>query len=119
MAAKHAHLDVFKYLVTEQQVEPLCQDESGWTPLHSSCVRGSLDIVKFLTEEIEKYEPMKNLMSSLTTKNNNTSLHIAARNGHIDIVKFFITELKCSPNIPGFMVDILFMMLLREVICTL
>ena len=51
---------------------------------------------------------MKDLMPSLTTKNgsttreNNTPLHIAALKGHIDIVRFFITDLKCSPNIPGF-----------------
>ena len=27
MAAEYAHLDVIKYLVTEQQVEPLCEGE--------------------------------------------------------------------------------------------
>ena len=55
--------------------------------LHYTLVvaRGCLSIVKFLTEEIEKYEPMKDLMPSLTTKNNNTPLHIAALNGHIEI----------------------------------
>ena len=55
MAVEHAHLDVVKYLVTEQQVEPLYYDERGRTPLHISCVSGGLSIVKFLTEEIEKY----------------------------------------------------------------
>ena len=122
VAAKHAHLDVVKYLVTEQQVDPLCQDEDRWTPLHLSCGRGGLNIVKFLTEEIEKYKPMKDLMPSLTTKNKTTPLHLAelhghldffrdpsgttpihcaAQYGHLEILKFFITDVKCSPNIPG------------------
>ena len=99
MATEHAQLDVVKYLVTEQQVEPLCQNESGWTPLHYGCGRGDLSIVKFLTEEIEKYKPMKDLMLSLTTKKKTTPLHYAALNGHLDIVRFFITELKCNSNI--------------------
>ena len=90
-----------KFLVTEQQVEPLCQDERGWTPLHISCGRGGFSIVKFLTEEIEKYKPMKDLMPSLTTKKGNIPVHIAALNGHIDIVRFLITDMKCNPNIPG------------------
>ena len=79
-------------IVTEQQVEPLCQDESGWTPLHISCVRGGLSIVKFLTEEIKKYKSMKDLMPSLTTKNKSTPLHIAAHYGHTDIARFFIAD---------------------------
>ena len=54
MAIEHAHFDVVKYLVIEQQVEPLCQDENGWTPLHLSFASNGLCIVKFLTEETEK-----------------------------------------------------------------
>ena len=72
------------------------------TPLHISSERGCLEIIKFFTEEIEKYEPLKDLMPSLTTtKKKSTPLHFAALNGHMDIVRFFITDLKCSPNIPG------------------
>ena len=43
---------------------------------------------------------MKDLTPLLTTKN--TPLHVAAHHGDIDIVRFFITDLKCSPNHPGF-----------------
>ena len=116
VATEDAHLDVINYLVTEQQVEPLCQDEDGWTPLHLSCENGCLNSVKLLTEEIEKYEPMKDLMPSLTTKENSTPLHTAVLNGLLNIVKFFITDLKCSPNISGMYAVPLFIMLLRRVI---
>ena len=78
-----------KYLITEQQVEPLCQDEDGWTPLHVCCESGCLSIVKVLTEEIEKYKPMKDLMPSLITKKGTTPLHFAALNmkhGHSSIL---------------------------------
>ena len=71
---------------TKQQIEPLCQIEDGVTPLHTSCKSGCLNTFKFLTEEIEKYKPMKDLMPSLTTKNKNTPLHFAALNGHIAIL---------------------------------
>ena len=64
-------------------------------------MRGGLSIVKFLTEEIKKYEPMKDLMPSLTTMNKKTPLHSAALNGHYEIVQLFINDLNSSPNIPG------------------
>ena len=86
VATEHDCFDVIKYLVIEQQVEPLCRDEGGVTPLHISSERGCLEIVKFFTEEIEKYEPLKDLMPSLTTKKKSTPLHLAALNGHMDIV---------------------------------
>ena len=114
-AVEGGSLDVLKYFIDERNCNPAClgwhgrtplhdaTDHSrGWTPLHISCGRGGLSIVKFLTGEIEKYKPMKDLMPSLTTKEKNTPLHFAALNGHIDIVRFFITDLKCCPNIPGF-----------------
>ena len=82
MATVHAHLGVVQYLVTAQQVEPLCQDGLHYTL-------------------VEKYKPMKDLMPSLTTKMNNTPVHIATQYGHIDILRFFTADLKCSPNIPG------------------
>ena len=70
--------------------------------LHLSFASNGLGIVKFLTEETEKYELMKNVTYLMTTKKQNgTHLHIAALNGHIDIVRVFIANLKYSPNIPG------------------
>lgn len=91
-----------KHLVIEQQVDPLCQDEDGMTPLHYSCVGGDLSVVIFLTEEIEKYNPMKDILADLKEeKFGNNPLHHAVFYGHLHIVQFFISKKNCSPNIPG------------------
>ena len=68
VATENDCFDVIKYLVTEQQVQPLCQDEGGVTPLHISSERGCLEIVNFLLRRLNKYEPLKDLMPSLTTR---------------------------------------------------
>ena len=36
LASEQGHLDVVKYLVIEQQIDPLCEDQNGNTPLHTS-----------------------------------------------------------------------------------
>ena len=89
------------YLVIEQQVDPLCQDENGTTLLQWSCTTGDLDIVTFLMEEIEKYNPVKDILADLKDKFQHNLLHYAVRYGHLNVLQFLISEKNCSPNIPG------------------
>ena len=64
------------------------------TPLHGAVKYGHLEIVKFLTFEM-------NCDPTSTNIGNSTALHISAWNGHLDIVQFFISDQTCNPNIPG------------------
>ena len=49
-----------KYLVAEQWMDPLCEDEYGHIPMHRACAGGSLAVVEFLTSELI---PIAQLMS--------------------------------------------------------
>ena len=81
-------------------MDPLCQDEDGYTPLHTSCQGGDIDVVRYLVNEMNKYTPLKDVVYD-RTKKGNTPIHYAAGNGHLQVVKLFISELNCDPNTPG------------------
>ena len=49
LASQRGHLDVVKYLVIEQQIDPLCEDEYGNTPFHRACAGGCQAVVEFQT----------------------------------------------------------------------
>ena len=74
-----------KYLVTEQQMDPLCEDEYGNTPLHRACAGGHQAVVEFLTSALQIYTPFVELLSNLKDRWDNTPLHTAASNGHLGI----------------------------------
>ena len=65
-ASQLGHLDLVRYLVTEQQIDPLCED-SGITPLHLACVGGHQAVVEFLSYELTKHTPITELVSDNTT----------------------------------------------------
>ena len=94
-----SYLDVVKYLVIEQQIDALCEDVYGNTPLHSACAGGCQAVVEFLTSELEKYNPITELVTDLRDKWSITPLHIVSRNGHLDILKSFISDKNFEPNI--------------------
>ena len=39
-AARHNHLKLIQYLIAEQQMDPLCRNNSGATALHKACHAG-------------------------------------------------------------------------------
>ena len=47
-AYDRGHLDVVKYLIDDQKVDPSCRDEA---PLHIACVTGQLSVVRVLVED--------------------------------------------------------------------
>jgi len=101
IASEQGHLDMVRYLVSEQQMDPQCEDEYGNTALHRACAGGCQAVVELLVAELEKYNPITQVISEFTNKWNSTPLHAAVRYGHLNIVKFFISERSCDPNIPG------------------
>ena len=92
------HLELVQYLVAEQQVDPMCQNINGSTPLHIACHRDNIDVVIYLVNAMSKYLPLKDVVSC-RGKDGQTPLHAAALYGQLKIVKYFITELNCDPNI--------------------
>ena len=85
-----------KYLVVEQQMDLLCEDEYGHTPLHRACTSGGQAVVEFLTSELQSYAPIPKLMSDL--KNS------TAAKGHLDITRFFISVRSVTQPFPVSMV---------------
>ena len=81
-------------------MDPLCQDEDGYTPLHRACVGGDIDVVRYPVNETNKYIPLKDVVYD-KTKHGRTLTHIAAFNGHLPVVKLFISELNCDPKTSG------------------
>ena len=93
------HIDLVKYLVIEQEINQLCEDDYGNTPLHRAYVGGllhyaaafgHLHIVKYLTDK-------QGCNPSCLDENKCIQLHYAAINGHMDIVKFFTVRKHCDP----------------------
>jgi ankyrin repeat protein len=96
VAAGYNHLELVRYLVAEQQVDPMCQTEDGDTPLHQAC-HDNMDVVVYLVNAMSQHLPLKDVVSC-RGRDGKTPLHAAAFKGQLKIVKYFITELNCDPN---------------------
>ena len=94
------HLQVVDYLVAKQQVDPECQDEDGYTPLHRACLGGDVKVISYLVNEMSKLTPLKDVLYH-KTKEGHTPLHLAALYGHLKVVQLFISEYNVDPNTPG------------------
>ena len=91
IACINGHLDLIKYLITEQNCDPMCEEEDiKWTSLHHACQGGHKHIVQYLISELGCDPKVPNFEGSLP-------LHIACENGHLDLTKYLITEQNCDP----------------------
>ena len=50
-ASQSGNLDVIKYFIDEQHIDPSCQDGNNDTPLHVAALSGQLVVVKYLITE--------------------------------------------------------------------
>ena len=97
-AAAGKHLDIVRYLVAEQQMDPLSCAHNGTTPLHLASQAGDINVVRYLVNELSKFLPLRNIVTSRGIGGANP-IHFAALKGHLQLVEYFITDLKCDPNI--------------------
>ena len=99
VAAQYNHLELVRYLVAEQHVDPMCQTEGGDTPLHKACYDdNNMDVVVYLVNAMSQHLPLKDVVSCRGT-DGVTPLHSAALFGQLKIIKYLITELNCDPSI--------------------
>ena len=93
VACENGRLDIVRYLVNDQKVDPGYTSGDN-TPLHGACGGGNLELVKFLVEE-KKCDPTQIV---LTEKVYAVSpLHSACKNGHLDIVRYLVEEQRVNP----------------------
>ena len=84
------HVDIVRYLVTEQECSPTCQNWNGDTPLHGACHEGHVDIVKYLVTE-------QGCSTACQNRRGDTPLHEACRKNRTDIVQFLLSTGKVDP----------------------
>ena len=51
LACYWGHVDIVRYLVSEQSCSTACQKKNGDTLLHEACTGGYLNIVRYLVSE--------------------------------------------------------------------
>ena len=91
MACREGHVDIVRYLVSEQGCSTTLQNMDGNTLLHKACREGRLPMVKALTSGQDC-----KAACNLQNKNGDTPLHVVCRKDHVDIVRYLVSEKGCS-----------------------
>ena len=93
-ACSWGHLNVVRYLVLEQRINPhIIQDKNGFTPLHYACEGCHLNVVRYLIS-LPPYKPITS-----TVHRCHEVLFLACRRGYVLLAKMAIQVLKCDPNV--------------------
>ena len=103
------HVDIVRYLVSEQGCNTTLQNKDGDTLLHKACRKGHLAMVKALTSGQDC-----KAACNCQNKKGDTPLHVAFRMGHVDIVWYLVSEQECSTVSQNRDGDILLHMACRE-----
>ena len=82
-------MDLVRWLIEQEHVDPSIPNRSGLLPLHLACKHGSLELVKLLSS----HGNVKSI-----TRGGDTTVHMACRSGSSEIVKYLIEEKHCSTN---------------------
>ena len=86
-------LDILKYLIQEQNINPSEMDVNQQNILFYTCAEGLLECTKYLLEN-----NFGIFINSIDIKGN-TPLFYAVRNNNFDIVKYLVEEKNCDVNI--------------------
>ena len=91
IACSNAQLEVARYLVNVQKLDPNATKSYGETPMHVACIKGCLDILRFLCEEIR-------CSIEVRDASGDTPLHVSAQHDKHQLVKYFI-ERGCETEV--------------------
>ena len=89
VACHKGHVDIVRYVVSEQGCSTVCQNKNGDTPLHVACYKGHVDIVRYLVSE-------QGCSTACQNKDGNIPLHMACRAGHLAMAEILVTGQNCS-----------------------
>ena len=111
LASEYGHLAVVRYLINKYKCdmshiysnreedmnvgECKCNatptNKDGITLLHLACLKGHLEVAKYLVDELKCSTKIVNLDKV-------TPLHMASQNGHLDVVQYLTSEKGCSAH---------------------
>ena len=94
IACRNGHLNATKYFITEQNCDPNCLGQHGWTLLHYASQGGHMNTIQYLITELGCDPTTPSKVGSLP-------LHTACLNGHLNATKYFITKQNFNPNCRG------------------
>ena len=88
-AAVNGKLTSVRYLISKGG-DPYYKGDNGRVSLHWACQSGSVEVVRYLIEEVG--------MDPLCRDNDDvTTLHTAAHGGQVGVVKLLVDEFHCDP----------------------
>lgn len=98
-ACKKGNLENVMYLMNASSTDTfeLRESKHGYTPLDLAAQHGTLDVVKYMVEDKQCYQPDDNPHF----EKQYTPLHFAAYGGNLPVVKYMIEENHCSADICG------------------
>ncbi|XP_046548425.1 protein fem-1 homolog B-like [Haliotis rubra] len=93
MASWRGHLDVVKYIVSQNKVDINSRGSRKKTPVMVAAAEGHKDVVEFLVNHGADL--------SLVYSSGSSTLHIASLGGHLEVVKYSVSENKVDINSRG------------------
>ncbi|XP_067660337.1 ankyrin repeat domain-containing protein 50-like [Haliotis asinina] len=93
MACRGGHLEVVKYIVSQNKVDI---NSRGWkkkTPVMVAAEMGKKDVVEFLVEHGADLSLLRGSGSNI--------LHMACKEGHLEVVKYIVSQNKVDINSRG------------------
>ncbi|KAF0720286.1 Aste57867_430 [Aphanomyces stellatus] len=82
VAAGTGKLAILNFLL-DKKADMMLASNIGWTPLHSACYNGQLEVVRVLAKYMDLNMP---------TKTGTTPLYVAAGNGQLDVVQYLLSQ---------------------------
>ncbi|KAH0788080.1 ankyrin repeat domain-containing protein [Histomonas meleagridis] len=90
VAARNNSINVMKYLVEQQEIEPTLPNNAGDTPLNIACKEGKMEIIQYLIEE-------RHVDIEILGADSRTPLHNACCCWNTNVVRYLVED--CGADI--------------------
>ncbi|XP_071115623.1 ankyrin-1-like [Haliotis cracherodii] len=84
LASRGGHVEVVKYVLSQDKVGINCKEWIGWTPVMLAAGNGHREVVELLVS--------KGYSMSLVNKRGDSILHCACRGGEVEMVKYILSH---------------------------